>query len=93
MNEPGTQENPVWMRLIHDDEGVKWGNVVIMLGLTALSGYIAARSQRAGSNPDLGTEIRLRIAAAGEYLGNEITKLGVALSMTSARAYDRARSL
>ena len=87
----GTRDNPVWMKIIHDEDGIKWANLIVMLGLTALSGYLAARSQRAGANPDLGVELRLKVAAAGERLGNEITKLGVALSIASARAYDRAR--
>ena len=94
MSEPsGTRENPVWMRVIHDEDGIKWTNVIVMLGLTALSGYLTARAQRAGANPDLGAELKLRLAAAGERLGNEITKLGVAISIASARAYDRARSV
>lgn len=94
MTEPsGTRDNPVWMKIIHDEDGIKWANLIVMLGLTALSGYLAARAQRAGSNPDLGVELRLKIAAAGERLGNEITKVGVALSISSARAYDRARSV
>jgi hypothetical protein len=87
---PGTNaDNPVFMRLIKDEEGIKWGNIVLGLVLTAASGYLASQSQKL----DVNTIIKMRVAAAGERLGNEITKLGVALSIVSARAYDRARPI
>ena len=89
---PGTNaDNPVFMRLIKDEDGIKWGNIVLALALTAASGYLASQSQRLGAKVDVNTIIKMRVAAAGERLGNEITKLGVSLSIVSARAYDRAR--
>jgi hypothetical protein len=89
---PGTSKDaPVFMKLIRDDDGIKWGNMVIMLGLTIVSGYLAAKSQRWGSSPDLSTMVKMKVAQLGEQLGNEITKAGVALSIASSRAYDRAR--
>ena len=87
----GSKEAPIFMRLVRDDDGVKWVNVVIMLGLTILSGYLAAQSQRKGSSIDFNTQLKMRVAKAGEGLGNEITKLGIAISIASSRAYDRAR--
>lgn len=89
---PGaSRETPVFMKLVRDDDGIKWANIVIMLGVTVLSGYLAAKSQRWGAKPDLTSLVKMRIAAAGEKLGNEITKIGVSLSIASARAYDKAR--
>jgi hypothetical protein len=91
--EPGSsKDQPFFMRLVYDeDDAIKWGNVLVMLGLTVLSGYLAARSQRAGSMPDTAAMIRMRIARAGEQLGGQITRAGVALSIASCRAYDRER--
>jgi hypothetical protein len=86
-----SQENPIWMKLVRDEEGIKWGNVVIALLLTAASGYLASQSQRLGSKPDMQSLVRMRVFAFGERLGNEITKAGIAVSIASARAYDRAR--
>jgi hypothetical protein len=86
-----TPETPVFMKMIRDEDGIKWGNIMIMLGVTVLSGYLASRSQRWGSSPDLQTAVRMRAAQAGEKLGVQITRAGVALSIASSRAYDRAR--
>lgn len=92
MTTPGTsKEQPVFMRLIQDDDGVKWGNVLVMLGLTIASGYLAAKAQRAGAQPDAAAMLRMRIAQIGEKLGVKITEAGVALSMAASRAYDRER--
>jgi hypothetical protein len=89
---PGsTADRPVFMKMIRDEDGVKWGNIVVMLGVTVLSGYLASRSQRWGASPDLQTVIRMRAARLGEELGGRITRAGVALSIVSSRAYDRAR--
>jgi len=89
---PGaTPDQPVFMKMIRDDDGFKWGNIVVMLGVTVLSGYLASRSQRWGSSPDLQTAVRMRAARLGEELGGRITRAGVALSIASSRAYDRAR--
>lgn len=89
---PGsTPEQPVFMKMIRDEAGIKWGNIVVMLGVTVLSGYLASRSQRWGASPDLQTVVRMRAALLGEELGGRITRAGVALSIVSSRAYDRAR--
>jgi hypothetical protein len=89
---PGsTKDEPVFMKLIRDEDGIKWGNMLVMLGLTVLSGYLASKSQRWGSSPDVATALKMRAALAGEKIGNEITRAGIALSIASSRAYDRAR--
>jgi hypothetical protein len=94
MTEAGTsQENPIWMRFVKDEEGIKWGNIILALALTAASGYLASQSQRLGSKPGVQTLLKMRIFNFGERLGNEITKVGVAVSIASARAYDRAKPI
>jgi hypothetical protein len=87
----GSKDNPIFMKLIRDDDGVKWGNIVVMLALTVVSGYLATKSQRAGSKIDFEREVKMRVAMFGEKLGNEITRAGVKLSLASSRAYDKAR--
>lgn len=89
---PGsTKDVPVFMKMIKDEDGIKWGNMIIMLGLTVLSGYLASKSQRWGSSPDMATALKMRAAQAGEKIGGTITRAGVAVSIASSRAYDRAR--
>jgi hypothetical protein len=39
------------MKLVMNDAGqLSWSRIVLMLGLTVISGYLASRSQRAGAS-------------------------------------------
>lgn len=61
MNEiPGvTKEHPLYFRIIAADN-IDWRKIILMLGITAISGYLATQSQRVGSNPDFVRTIKLR---------------------------------
>jgi hypothetical protein len=49
------------MKIILDEEGkISWKKIVIMLAVTALSGYIATQSQRAGSSADFARQLKMR---------------------------------
>jgi len=56
-----TPDNPVYFRFLRDDTNkLDLRKVLMMLALTALTGYLAARSQRYGSNPDSLKTARMR---------------------------------
>jgi hypothetical protein len=93
--QPGaTRETPVYTKMLRDDKDqVDWGRVVVGLGLTVLTGYLAAKSQRWGSNADLGSLIKMKLASLGQDLGQDLCRIGCQLSRKCAKAYDNARPL
>jgi hypothetical protein len=51
MPELGSKEQPLYMKLIANDDGqVQWKRIVIALAVTALSGWLASSSQRWGGS-------------------------------------------
>ena len=56
----GTETNPIWMRLIKDEKGIKWGHLVVMLVFTVASGYLASQAQRAGGDADMAKSLKMR---------------------------------
>jgi hypothetical protein len=80
------------MKVIRSDAGeVQWARIALMLALTVVSGYLATRSQRLGSRPDLEVQAKMRVALAEQKAGAALCRAGCALSVAGARAYDRAR--
>jgi hypothetical protein len=56
-----TKEHPIFFKFLRDDENnLDWKKIVLMLALTALSGYLATSSQRLGSHPDQLRTARMR---------------------------------
>lgn len=48
-----TPDHPLYFRVLRDDQDqLQWSKVVIALGLTVLSAYLAAQAQRGASGPD-----------------------------------------
>lgn len=59
------------MKLVRDGNGqVQWGRIAVMLALTVVSGYLATQSQRAGSNPDLIRQAKMRAYLAVEKIAH-----------------------
>jgi hypothetical protein len=52
--DPGTSpDHPLYFRILRDDQDqLQWSKIVIALGLTVLSAYLAAQAQRGASSPD-----------------------------------------
>lgn len=79
------------MQLVRTDAGkVRWGSILLMLGLTVLSGYLASKSQRLGSSA-AGIPVKARyyhgvqtVAAGQRLFWTEIEK-------RAATRYDIAR--
>lgn len=83
---------PVYMKMVRDGDGeIRWGRILVMLAVTVLSGYLATKSQRAGGRIDFETELKMRAALAGQKTGSALCRAGCAISVASAKAYDRAR--
>lgn len=48
-----TPEHPLYFRFLRDDQNdLQLGKILVALGLTVLSAYLATQAQRAGSGPD-----------------------------------------
>lgn len=82
---------PLFMRLVRDDDGVKWANILVMLAVTVVSGYLATKAQRAGSNPDSARELKMKVARAQITMGSKIVRLGQRVEETGWKAYEQAR--
>jgi hypothetical protein len=81
------------MRLVAGPDGsLNWQKIVLMLAVTALSGFLAARSQRAGADPDLLRSARMRAALASQRLCQRQADFWQHAATASAQAYQRARS-
>lgn len=65
---PGsTPDNPLFFKFLRDeDDQISLKKIVVMLALTALSGYLATQAQRAGSSPDQLKSARMRVHRAAE---------------------------
>ena len=89
-----TEEHPIWMRLIKDDDDkIRWNRIIIALAFTAVSGYLAAASQRAGSHPDTMSLIKMRLAVMQQKIGRKMSKAGDSLYENGCKQFDMARPL
>lgn len=82
-------DSPLWMKLVRDEDGPKWGNILVMLAVTVASGWLASKAQRAGSNPDsnpklLYSSYQIRAGRKIEQFGRDLQESGWAL-------YEQAR--
>lgn len=82
---------PLWMKLVRDDDGVKWGNILVMLAVTIASGYLGVRAQRAGSNPDAARELKMTLARKLVYVGSKLERLGRDIQETGWAKYEQVR--
>jgi hypothetical protein len=53
------------MRLVTTEGKTDWRKILLMLAVTALSGYLATKSQRAGGAIDVERTLKMRAAHAG----------------------------
>lgn len=69
-----TPENPIYFRFLRDEQlKLDWRKIAVALALTALSGYLATASQRAGSRPDGLKTARMRYhATAGKLAAGQV---------------------
>lgn len=89
-----TQQYPIWMRLVKDDDDkIRWNRILIALAFTAVSGYLATASQRAGSDIDAIALLKMRLAMLQQNIGRKLTKTGDALYESGCKRFDMARPL
>jgi hypothetical protein len=88
------EQQPFLVKLVRDEKGKpKWGNILLMLAITAASAYLSAASHRAGSDIDFNSHLQMKIALAQQNLGRQLTKLGDSLYDKGCVNYDRVRPL
>jgi hypothetical protein len=89
----GTQDNPVYFRWFRDkDDKPDWGKILLMLGLTVVSGYLAAKSQRWGSearNPV--TEFKMGVAQKEIRIGLSLQRIGKEVEERGWERYEGLR--
>jgi hypothetical protein len=85
-------DNPVYFRFLRDeDNALDWKKIVVMLGLTVLSGYLATQSQRAGSSPDQMKAARMRFHRAVIQVAHGQVNLWSDIARHHADLYEIAR--
>lgn len=82
---------PIWMKLVRDEDGIKWGNILVMLAVTVASGYLATRAQRAGSSADAGRELKMNLARKTVTIGSRLERLGRDIQERGWAVYEQAR--
>ena len=87
----GTRENPVYFRWFRDeDDKPDWGKIILMLGITVVSGYLAAKSQRWGSAADDPVrQVKMRVAQKQITLGARLQRVGRVVEEHGWSAYER----
>lgn len=90
---PGaTPKQPVYFKLVVDDAGeIRWGRVLIMLGLSLASAYLSVRVQRTASSPDLGRTVAMSVAKRRITAGRRLQAAGKAVEDAGWAAYESAR--
>jgi hypothetical protein len=87
-----TRENPIYFRFLRDEElKLDWRKIATMLALTALSGYLATASQRAGSRPDGLKMARMYYHATAGKLAAKQTEFWRGVYKHHADLYEIAR--
>lgn len=88
----GTVDRPLFVKLVVDDDNKpRWGNILVMLGVTILSGWLASQSQRAGANPDATKQLRMKVARAEITIGHRLQRVGRSIEDAGWTAYESAR--
>jgi hypothetical protein len=86
-----TPGNPVYFKFVRDDnDQLDWTKILIMLGITVVSGYLAAKSQRWGaeeSNPVL--TVKMKLAQKRIGLGHKLQVVGRSIEEAGWEAYER----
>lgn len=85
----GTETNPVVFKWFRDeDDRPDWGKILLMLGLTIASGYLAAKSQRWGSSSSNPVrEIKMLAAQKQITIGSRLQRLGQSIEESGWRHY------
>jgi cell division protein ZapA (FtsZ GTPase activity inhibitor) len=86
---PGSSpRNPLHVRT--ESGEIDWKRVLVMLAITALSGYLAAQSQRSGI--DFNATVKMRAAKVGQHIGDALITTGIHISGAATKLYDSARA-
>lgn len=87
-----TREQPLFFKLVHDDDGkIHWGRVILTLGLAAATAYISMSSQRAAASPDLRRTIIMATARKRITFGMQLQRAGRAVEEAGWAAYEAAK--
>lgn len=91
--QPGSsQEQPLFFKWVHDDDGgIRWGRVLVALGLTIATAYLSVATQRAASSPDFARSMAMGLAQKRITAGVRIQRIGRAVEDAGWAAYDTAR--
>jgi hypothetical protein len=88
----GDKDTPIFMKMVRADDGeIRWGRILVMLGLTILSGYLATASQRARAQPDMLRTARMRALRASRRACQAQADFWQVLATRSAQEYQKAR--
>lgn len=86
-----TPDRPVYMQLVRTSTGqVAWGRIILMLGLTVVSGYLAARSQRAGASA-MEIPLKARYYHGVQTIASGQVRFWTEMQKRAAFRYDIAR--
>jgi hypothetical protein len=90
--EPGSRNNPLYFRILRDDkDNFDLAKIVVALGLTVLSAYLATQAQRAGSGPDQLKAARMRFHRGVVQLAYAQVKFWDKVAKDARDRYDLAR--
>lgn len=85
-------EEPLFFKWVHnEDDSINWAKIILMLGLTVLTGYLSVQSQRAASSPDFNRTIRMGLAQKKITLGVKVQRIGMRLENAGWTAYEQLR--
>ena len=85
-------EQPLYFKWVRSDDGqIRWGRILLMLGVTVLTGYLSVQSQRAAASPDFNRQLRMNLAHRKITLGVKVQRAGKQLEDAGWAAYEKAR--
>lgn len=88
MDQPGSKRNPLHVRT--ETGELDWKRILIMLAVTALTGYLASQSQR--TSMDFNATAKMRLGRAGQRVGDALITTGIHVQNAATKLYDSARA-
>lgn len=87
-----SRDTPLYFRWVQDDDGgIRWGRVLVALGLTVLTAWLSVQTQRSASSPDFARTIRMSIAQRKITAGVRLQRIGKTVEDAGWAAYETAR--